>query len=68
MRAQERYRALSEAVNQSIIIDMRRDGVAAVFRERFAQFIPLARDFANRERTLVNRYGEALAHLDSLTR
>jgi hypothetical protein len=66
--AQERYRALSEAVNESIIIDMRRDGVATVFRDRFAQFIPLARDFANRERTLANRYGDALAHLDSLTR
>jgi len=65
---QERYRALGEAVNQSIIIDMRRDGITTVFRDHFAQFIPLAGDFANRERTLADLYRSTLAHLDSLTR
>ena len=65
---QERYRALGEAVNQSIIIDMRREGLTTVFRDRFAQFIPLASDFANRERTLADLYRATLAHLDSLTR
>lgn len=65
---QERYRALGEAVNHSIIIDMRRDGITTVFRDHFAQFIPLAGDFANRERTLSDMYRTTLVHLDSLTR
>jgi hypothetical protein len=65
---QERYRALGESVGQSIIIDMRRDGVTAIFRDRFARFIPLALDFANREWVLADRYRATLAHLDSLTR
>ena len=65
---QERYRALGESVTQSIMIDMRRDGVTAIFRDRFARFIPLAVDFANRERVLADKYRATLAQLDSLTR
>jgi hypothetical protein len=64
---QERYRALGEGVNQSILIDMRRDRTTTVFRDHFAQFIPLARDFANRERVLADLYRSTLPRLDSLT-
>jgi hypothetical protein len=64
--AQERYRALSDAVNQSLVNDVRRDGMDRVMRDRFAQFIDLATDFKNRESTLLERYRTTLKELDAL--
>jgi hypothetical protein len=43
--AQERYRALGEALVVGIMHDVRRDGMDGVLRDRFGQFIPLAVDF-----------------------
>jgi hypothetical protein len=63
--AQERYRALSDAVGQSIENDVRRDGIDRVLRDRFAQFISLATDFKNREGTLLERYRTTLKELDA---
>ena len=63
--AQERYRALSDAVNQSLVNDVRRDGMDRVMRDRFAQFIDLATDFKNREGTLLERYRTTLKELDA---
>ena len=40
--------------------DVRHDGMNVVLRDRFAQFIPLDFDFANRERSLLKVYGKAL--------
>ncbi len=37
------------------------DGMEGVLRDRFAQFIPLAVDFGNRERVLLEHYRRALA-------
>jgi len=63
--AQERYRALSDAVNQSLVNDVRRDGMDRVMRDRFAPFIDLATDFKNREGTLLERYRTTLKELDA---
>lgn len=62
--AQERYRALAQALLVGIMDDVRRDGMDAVLRDRFTQFIPLATDFANREEALLEHYSQALASLD----
>jgi hypothetical protein len=63
--SQERYRALADAIVVGIMNDVRRDGMDLVMRDRFTQFIPLATDFANRERNLLEHYGRALALLAS---
>jgi hypothetical protein len=62
--AQERYRALAEAITVGIMGDVRRDGMDVVLRDRFTQFIPLATDFARREEKLLEHYRNALAVLD----
>jgi hypothetical protein len=59
--AQERYRALTEALGSSIMSDVRRDGMYAVLRDHFAQFVPLDVDFANREGRLLAAYDKALS-------
>jgi len=59
--AQERYRALGEALVVGIMHDVRRDGMEGVLRDRFGQFIPLAVDFGNREGVLLEHYQRALA-------
>ena len=41
--------------------DVLRDGMEAVLRDRFVQFIPLAVDFSNREARPLARYEKALA-------
>jgi hypothetical protein len=64
--AQERYRALGEALNVRIMDDVRHDGMDVVLRDRFTQFIPLATDFANREANLLNHYRRALAMLTEI--
>ena len=63
--AQERYRALTDAVSQSLENDVRRDGMDRVMRDRFAQFIDLATDFKNREGTLVERYRTTIRRMDT---
>lgn len=62
--AQERYRALGDALLVGIMEDVRRDGMDVVLRDRFRQFIPLATDFANREEGLMRHYRRVLALLD----
>jgi hypothetical protein len=62
--AQERYRALGQALVVGIMDDIRRNGMDVVLRDRFTQFIPLATDFANREGDLLEDYRRALASLD----
>ena len=62
--AQERYRALAQSLLVGIMDDVRRDGMDAVMRDRFTQFIPLATDFANREGGLLENYIQALSLLD----
>ena len=64
--AQDRYRALAEAMNTAIMTDVRRDGMNTVLRDRFAQFVPLDLDFSNRERVLLEHYQKALARLDQV--
>jgi hypothetical protein len=59
--AQERYRVLTESLASAIMSDVRRDGMDAVLRERFAQFVPLDVDFANREGRLLAAYDRALS-------
>jgi hypothetical protein len=61
--AQERYRTMTEAMSAGIMSDVRRDGMETVLRDRFAQFVPLDVDFANRESALLDRYSKALAQL-----
>ena len=62
--AQERYRALAEAMVTSIMTDIRRDGMTTVLRDRFDQFMPLDVDFSHRESILLEHYQKALAGLD----
>jgi hypothetical protein len=59
--AQERYRVLTEALGSAIMSDVRRDGMYTVLRDRFAQFVPLDEDFANREGRLLAVYDKALS-------
>ena len=59
--AQERYRALGEALVVGIMHDVRRDGMEGVLRDQFVQFIPLTVDFGNRESVLLEHYQRALA-------
>lgn len=61
--AQDRYRTLAEAMVTAIMGDVRRDGMDTVLRQRFAQFIPLDVDFANREARLLDVYAKALGQL-----
>jgi hypothetical protein len=60
---QDRYRAATEAMSAAIMNDVRRDGMDAVLRDRFAQFVPLDADYASREAHLLEAYGKALSHL-----
>jgi hypothetical protein len=59
--AQERYRILTESLGSSIMSDVRRDGMYTVLHDRFAQFVPLDVDFANREGRLLAAYDKALS-------
>lgn len=63
---QTSYRALADALGQSTMTDLEREGALPVFRDRYANFIVLERDFANREMVLDRAYTDALARLDSL--
>jgi len=63
---QEQYRAMTEAMSAGIMNDVRRDGMDTVLRDRFAQFIPLDVDFANREFRLLKLYSKALNQLPQL--
>jgi hypothetical protein len=62
--AQERYRALADAMSAAIMTDVRRDGMTTVLRDRFGQFVPLDIDFSHREGILLEQYQKALAGLD----
>jgi hypothetical protein len=59
--AQERYRALADAMVTAIMADIRRDGMTTVLRDRFGQFVPLEVDFSHREGVLLEHYQRALA-------
>jgi hypothetical protein len=62
--AQERYRALADAMGTVIMTDVRRDGMMKVMRDRFGQFVPLEIDFSHREGILLEKYQTAIAGLD----
>jgi hypothetical protein len=62
--AQERYRALGDAMGTVIMTDVRRDGMTTVMRDRFGQFVPLEIDFSHREGILLEKYQTAIAGLD----
>jgi hypothetical protein len=55
---------LSDAMATAILMDVPRDGMTAVLRDRFGQFVPLDLDFSHREGVLLDRYQQALAALD----
>lgn len=62
---QARYRALADALTQSIMVDMQHHGADRVFQGSFANFVSIDRDFANREMVLAGEYARTLARLDS---
>lgn len=62
--AQERYRSLADAMSTAIMMDARRDGMTAVLRDRFGQFVTLDLDFSHREGVLLEHYQKALTALD----
>jgi hypothetical protein len=64
--SQEKYRALGEALGQGTMLEAQRRGAMAVFRDSFANFIVVERDFSNREAVLARSYRQALATLDSI--
>jgi hypothetical protein len=61
--AQDRYNTLANAMGNAIMMDVRRDGMMTVLRDRFAQFIELDIDFSNREGVLLEEYRKALKKL-----
>ena len=63
---QSAYRDLAAQLGSATMADLVRLGPLPVFRDRFANFILLEHDFANRERTLERQYGRAIAQLDSI--
>jgi hypothetical protein len=65
--SQEKYRALGEALGQGTMLDAQRRGAMIVFRDNFANFIVVERDFSNREEVLARNYRQALATLDSIS-
>lgn len=62
--AQDRYRSMSDALATELMLDVRRNGMDVVLRDRFAQFIPLEIDFGNREGVLLEKYQVALEQLE----
>lgn len=64
--SQEKYRALGEALGQGVMLEAQRRGALPVFRDGFAHFILLDKDFSNREAVLARSYRRALATLDSV--
>ena len=64
--AHARYREMGDALAQATMVDVQRRGAEPVFRDDFAHFIPIERDFANREDVLAGAYARAVARLDSV--
>jgi hypothetical protein len=62
---QARYRALADALGQDIMMQVRREGMEPVLRDRASSFIGLQVDFANREFVLIEEYTRVLARLNS---
>jgi hypothetical protein len=60
---QARYRAIGDALAESFLNDLRRDGLEATARDKFANFIVVDQDLANREDALVNTYRDAIERL-----
>jgi hypothetical protein len=60
-----RYRALGDALTHAIMVDLQHRGVEPVFRDDFANFIPVERDFAQREQVLASDYARTIAQVDS---
>jgi hypothetical protein len=61
---QSAYRALGDAIAQSVYAEVARHGGESVFRDGYANFILLTRDFANRERGLAEAYDSVLVTLN----
>jgi len=64
---QEKYRGLGEALGQGVMLEAQRRGALTVFRDNFANFVLIEKDFSNREAVLARNYRAALAALDSLS-
>ena len=62
---QARYRALGDALAQDLMMQVRREGVEPVLRDRSAAFMSLQEDFANRENVLAEEYRALLGRLGS---
>jgi hypothetical protein len=60
---QTRYRALGDAIVQSLYAEIQRRGGDAVFRDDYANFILLTQDFAGRESRLAEAYDRTLEAL-----
>jgi hypothetical protein len=63
--SEARYRALADGLAQALMVDVQHRGIEPVFRDGFANFIPVERDFANREGSLVEDYDAVIAAVDS---
>jgi hypothetical protein len=63
--SQDRYRAATEGLGAAIMNDVRHDGIEAVLRDQFSQFVSLDIDFANRESRLLVAYDKALSQLST---
>ena len=63
--SQQTYHALGDALAEGAMLELQRRGLLPVFRDGFANFIPLERDFANREARLALSYRRGIALLDS---
>ena len=61
--SQERYRSLGQALAEAFYVEIMRSGHESIARDRFANFLVLEQDFANREYLILEQYGEVLALL-----
>lgn len=61
---QIKYQELGETMTQDVMLDIRREGIDQVLRERASSFIPIQLDFANREASLREMYTEVLALME----
>ena len=65
---QSGYRALGDAIAQSVYAEVARHGGESVFRDGYANFILLTQDFANREKGLAETYDSVLVTLNRTMR
>lgn len=61
---QGRYRAIGDALVEDMMMQVRREGMEAVLRDRAATFVSIQEDFATREAALIEEYERVLAILE----